>query len=309
MIFCGFDRAAGDRGAALVLELAVDAFDPIERRVFEAREPGAHEIVTQIREQHAEGGEHSGRGRDDHGPDPDLARDLDRVQRSGAAIGDERKVAGIEAALGGDALHRIGHRGRGDPQDSVGRRGRVHAERLRHALEQRAPGGLDVEPHFAAEEPVGTEPAEHEVRIGHRRLAAAEAIAGRARRGARALRADPQPALLHPRNRPAAGADLENVHHRDLHRQGPIVAADQRRPGGERFALVDDTGLRGGAAHVEGDRVLEAERMAERLGADDAGGGPRFQHAHAVALRLLRRRKGPRSTARSGTSRQSPRCG
>ena len=36
---------------------------------------------------------------------------------------------------------------------------------------------------------------------------------------------------------------------------------------------MDDTGLRGGAAHVEGNRVLEAERMAQRLGADDTGGG------------------------------------
>ena len=46
--------------------------------------------------------------------DAELARDRDRVQRPGAAIGDEREIAGIEAALGGDALHRIGHRGGGD---------------------------------------------------------------------------------------------------------------------------------------------------------------------------------------------------
>jgi hypothetical protein len=51
---------------------------------------------------------------------------------------------------------------------------------------------------------------------------------------------------------------------------------------------VDDAGLRGGATHVKGDRVLEAERVTERLGADDTGGGPRFQHAHTVALRLPR---------------------
>ena len=49
---------------------------------------------------------------------------------------------------------------------------------------------------------------------------------------------------------------------------------------------MDDTGLRGGAAHVEGNRILEAKRMAERLGADDTGGGTQFQHAHAVVLRL-----------------------
>ena len=117
--------------------------------------------------------------------------------------------------------------------------------------------------------------------------AAAEAVAGRTGRGAGALRADAQAALLHPRDRAAAGADLENVHHGDLHRQRLVVAADQRGAGGERLAVVDDAGLGGGAAHVEGDRVLKPERTAERLGADDAGGGTRFQHAHAVVLGLL----------------------
>ena len=233
MIFCGSTELLAIAARPLVLQIAVDAFDPVERRVFETREPGPHEIVTQIREQHAESGEHPGRGRDDHCPDADLACDLHGVQRSGAAIGDQRKVPGIEAALGGDALHRIGHRGRGNSQDAISRRRRVHAERFCHALEQRALGGLDIEPHFTAEEPFGTEPAKDEVRIRHGRLAAAEAIAGRARRGARALRPDPQSALLHLRNRPSAGADLENVHHRDLHRQGPIVAADQRSTGRE----------------------------------------------------------------------------
>ena len=87
--------------------------------------------------------------------DPDLARDLHGMQWSGAAIGDQRKVAGIESALGSDAFHGIGHRGRRDPQDAVCCRRRVHAERFRHALGQRALGGSDVEPHLAAEESFG----------------------------------------------------------------------------------------------------------------------------------------------------------
>ncbi len=51
--------------------------------------------------------------------------------------------------------------------------------------------------------------------------------------------------------------------------------------------MVDDAGLRGGAAHVEGDGVADLEHAAQRLGADDAGGRPRLQHAHALTLRLL----------------------
>ena len=82
------------------------------------------------------------------------------------------------------------------------------------------------------------------------------------------MRPDPQRALLHPRHRAAAGADLENIHHRDLHRQRLVVAADQSGTGGERFAIMDDPGLRRGAtfeqipgfepAHVD---VVEAHDL------------------------------------------------
>src|SRR5262245_62198834 len=54
-----FDRGAGDGCATLALEVAVDAFDRRKRRVLEPREPSTYEIVTEIREQHAEGGERS----------------------------------------------------------------------------------------------------------------------------------------------------------------------------------------------------------------------------------------------------------
>ena len=116
---------------------------------------------------------------------------------------------------------------------------------------------VDVERHLAAEEAVGAEPAEHQVGVGHGRLRAAAAVAGRAGHRAGALRADAQRAVLDARDRAAAGADLENVHHGDLHRQRLVVAADQRLRGGQRLALVDDAGLGGGAAHVEGDGVVE----------------------------------------------------
>ena len=282
------DRAGVDGGTTLMLELAIDVLDAIERRIFEPGEPGADMVVAQVGEQHAEGREHAGGGRNDHRPDPDLARDQHRMQWTGAAISHQREVAGIEAALGGDALDRIGHRGHRDAQNSFGRRGGVHAERPGDTLDQRTFGGFDIEPHLTAEKAVGGEPPEHEVGIGHRRLGAAAAVAGRPRHRSGALRSDAQPALLHPRDRAAAGADLENIHHGDLHRERAVIAADQGGAGGERVTIVDDAGLGSGPAHVEGDCVLETERMAQGLGADDAGRRTRFQHVHTVPLGLLR---------------------
>ena len=152
----------------------------------------------------------------------------------------------------------------------------------------RALGGGDVERHLAAEEAVGAEPPEHQIGVGDGRLGAAEPVAGRPGRRAGALRPDAQAAVIDARDRAAAGADLEDVHHGDLHRQRLVVAADQRLRGGQRLALVDDAGLGGGAAHVEGDGVLDAERVAERLRADHAGGRPGLQHADALVLRLRR---------------------
>ena len=223
-----------------------------------------------------------GRARHDDFAYADLARDRGRMQRTGAAIGDEREASGVETALRGDALHRIGHLGRGDAQYAVRRFRRAQAERLRHTLGHRAFRGRDIELHLAAEEAVGAEPAEQEIGVGDRRLGAAAAVAGGSRHRAGAARPDMQrAAVFDPRDRAAAGADFENIDGRDLDRQGAIVAADQRAAGRQRPAAENDAGLGGGAAHVEGDGVLHAERMAQRLRADHAGRWTRFQNANA----------------------------
>ena len=105
-------------------------------------------------------------------------------------------------------------------------------------LAHRALAAVQVELHLAAEKVVGVEPAEQQVGVGHGRLGAAAAIAG-----------GPgiEPALCGPtrselpvsdaRDRAAAGADLEDVHHRDLDRQRLLIAADQRAAGRQRPAL------------------------------------------------------------------------
>src|SRR6266481_5916925 len=50
---------------------------------------------------------------------------------------------------------------------------------------------------------------------------------------------------------------------------------------------MDDAGLGGRAAHIEGDRVLEPDAIAQRLGADHARRWSGLEHADAGALRLL----------------------
>ena len=126
----------------------------------------------------------------------------------------------------------------GDAQDAVGRCRRLETQRLRNALQMRALRRREIEPHLAAEETIGAEPAQHEVGVGNGRLGAAPAIAGRSRlrrrrfavRRAARRRADARDAA-------AAGADFLNVDHRDLDRQPAVISADERAAGRQRAAL------------------------------------------------------------------------
>jgi hypothetical protein len=96
-----------------------------------------------------------------------------------------------------------------------------------------------------------------------------------------------QRAQLDARDRAAAGADLLDIDHWNLHRQPGGIATDQRAAGHQHRAVVDHASFCGGAAHVEGDGVPEPNAVAQRLGADDTGGRPRLQHPDAGALRFL----------------------
>ena len=85
---------------------------------------------------------------------------------------------------------------------------------------QRLPRGSRVEAQAAGDRHLRVEPSEEDVGVGHRRQAAAAAVGRRPRIGARALRPDAQrPALVEPRDRPAARADGVDVDVRHAHRQ------------------------------------------------------------------------------------------
>ena len=304
----GARSVLGDGFLPFIGHRSVFLFDGSEIHVGEAHDAGMDEIVAEVREQHAGGGEMPGRRRDQHLPDADLARDERRVQRPRAAIDKEGEGARVESALGRHRLHRIGHGGGGNAQDAVRRFRGGQPKRRSDLVHHGALGRGFVEPHLAAEEMSGVEPAEQQIGVGHRGFAAAEAIARGPRRGAGALGTDTQRlAVAQPCDAAAAGADLENVHHRDLDRQGAFVSADQRAARGERLALEDDAGLGAGAAHVEGDHVVEADRATHRARADHARSRARFQHADAILARLVARRRARPSIARRKTSRRTPR--
>ena len=132
----------------------------------------------------------------------------------------------------------------------------------------------------AAEEIVAAEIAEHQVAVGDGRHVAAAAVAGRARHRAGALRPDLQLAeAVDPGDGAAAGAHRVDVHHR--HRD--VAALDLAAAGDERLAVLDQRDVAGGAAHVEGDDVLEAGHAAGIGAGGDAAGRPRQHRGHRLA--------------------------
>ncbi len=176
-------------GLDLPLHLPVARLRPGPVGPLERLQHGAHEVVPEIGGEHAPGREGGGRRRDDDPRNAELARDRHRVERPAAAVGHQRVVPGIEAALGGDAAHRQRHLHVGQPHDAGGRVVAREPERQPEALLDGPRRRRVVERHGAAEEAARRDAPQHQVRVGDGGL------------DARRARSRPDPA---PRPRSAA---------------------------------------------------------------------------------------------------------
>ncbi len=175
----------------------------------------------------------------------------------GAALGDEREVARVEALAHRVLLDRLHHRVREDLDGAHRRLLDAHPERLRGPLLERLARAVGLEGHAAAEEGVGHEPAEVHHRVGRRRLGAAAAVRRRAGHGARRARADAEDAAaVDVGDRAAAGADRVDVDHRDHRLVRPDLRVEQvLHP---QLAVLREADVGRRAADVERDHVVEA---------------------------------------------------
>ena len=139
----------------------------------------ARELRDHVREERAAGRERAGRGGQQHALRAELARDRDDVEARGAAAGDERVLARVDALRDRDLADRADHVLGRDRQGGVGGLLDAHAERLADRL-QDAARGVGVERQQAAEEVGRVDPAEHDGGVRDGRLACRRA---RSRRG------------------------------------------------------------------------------------------------------------------------------
>ncbi len=194
-----------------------------------------------------------------------------RVQRPGASERDEREVARIVAALDRDDAKRPEHF-RVHDVDHIGR----------IDVAERPGGCLPVEL-----QPTGQlrrQPSQQQVRVGYRRRQPAASVARRPRRRPGAPRADAEGApRVPPDDRTAARTDGMDIDHRDADRE----AGDLASLGPLAAATGDQAHVRGRAAHVEGDHVLDARQGRDPLRADHPRRRSGDEDHHRMRRRLV----------------------
>ena len=284
------ESLGGELTARLVLQASegLGQLGGIEATCWPA--PGPDVVVLDLGVEQTEGREEPGAGRHDD------ARHLQRPGHAGgekravAAEGEERVLARVTTSLARDRTDRTHHVRRRDQMRAVRRLGERQAERRGDPLLEDLVGARRVEFHGAAGQRRRVQVAEDDVGVRDSRLGAAEVVAERPRGRAGAAWADLQRAAgVAPDDRAAAGADLGEVNGGNAQKiaasgeQSRTVhdsAADLVLGRPAYRAVLDDRCLGGGAAHVEGDQLVEPDPSSQRLGSDDTSGRPGLDDVH-----------------------------
>ncbi len=250
---------AVDERLALAPELGEDRVDRLAGEALARGEAHRRELGAEVGHQ----GAGRAQRRADLG-DHDLgaaepARDRDRVEAGSTAAADQHGALRVDALVDRDLLDRAHHLLGGEREHGGGGLLEAEAEPACDVGLKRQARRLEVEPHRAAEEEGRVDPAEQQRAVGHRRRAAAGAVAGRPRRRARALRADvEQAARVDPGDRAAAGADALDV---DRGKARHVAAEALAEPGLARpgdAALAHEADVVAGAAGIGDHRGVAA---------------------------------------------------
>ena len=245
---------AFEEGPALGLQRREGRIDRVRLKAVAGRERGAAELGAEVGHQRAGGAQRRAHFGNHQPLAAEAPRDLDRVEARRAAAADQHRLARIDALVDRDVLDGMHHVLADDIEDGGGGLVRAHVQRGADLLGDRGRRAFRIERDGAAQEEVGIDIAKGKRRVGYGRLGAALAVAGRARHGACAVRANVEHAArIDPGDGAAAGADAPHID-RGKPRH---VAADARPepglPGPGDAPLADQRDVVAGAAGVGDD--------------------------------------------------------
>ena len=139
---------------------------------------------------------HAG-GRNEDARHAEFGAIADAVRGTGAAVGEQHKIARIVAAPDRDFAQGVGHVAVDHAANAGGCGFDAHAERLCDLLADCGRRAGEIEFHAATEEIVRVENAKDQVRVGDGGELTAAAVADRTRHGAGAVGSHPQETRLH----------------------------------------------------------------------------------------------------------------
>ena len=257
-------------GCGLLLQVMEHVVEPGQVQGGLLHAQAADHLEGHGREQKADGRAHARVLGHDHLMDiepPGYGRGM---QRRGAAECDQRAVGQGFAAFNGMYPRGVGHVFLDDFEDAAGRPGQIQRLGLGHLFGDGLLRGGQIEREAPAGKSLWVEPSQHQLGIGDGGQLTAAAKANRTGQGCGAVGANNNAAdAVNAPNGAAAGPDFDHFGHGNAHRP---AAAFEVLPGPRHFKAArlfdltvgDETNLGGGAAHVEGQGLLESQLTRQR---------------------------------------------
>ena len=240
------------------------------------------EILPYVRVQHPDRAQGAGITGHVDPPASEPARDVGAMHGARAARRHQSEPARRIPALDGDIFDGVQQVLLEHRNDAGSRVLERQAERLGDAAIDGPAGRVLVESQTGGGIGAGTQPAEHELRVGDSRLGAAKAIARRPRTGARPLRADVEHAGgIDAGNGSAARSNGVDVDRRDR----DVIAGDHQVVLHRHLAARHQHDVARGAADLHRDEIAgvfrrnarAVDRMAVVVQRADSGGRPAQQ--------------------------------
>ena len=296
---CGACAGRLHHGQCFVMHGLQTVLDPLGVHLQQDRQIAAHDFKGHGGTQKTNGRTHACTCGHHHPRDTQLLSQSTCMQRRRATKRHHGEVLQVLTAFYGVNTGRIGHVFFNHLAHARCRPKSVHAQSLADVGAQGLPGQGAIKRHAACSKAIGVDATQHQVGVCHGRLFAATPIASRPGLGAAGVWPDGD--ALHGIDSADGAAPRANFHQLDdgnAHGQSAAFEvfpdpADFEAARPFRLAIVDQANLGGGAAHVEGQDLVQAAFACQMCGQNGTASRAGFDQPNWKACGQLQRGQSP----------------